>query len=270
MIQFNIFPGGVRRVVTFSYDDGNDKDERLIEMFNRYGVKGTFHLNGRRFIGKTEEELDIYRKRYEGHEISCHTVNHGWLDKMPVVSIINEVMEDRRILEHLAGYPVVGMSYPSGAFDGISVDVLRSCGIVYSRTTRPAQPAHEFPEDYLTWHPTCHHKHDIMTKLETFKNPPRRVPNLMLFYVWGHSYEFNNDDNWDLIENFCREASGLDDVWYATNIEIYDYICALRALRFSVDCSVVYNPSAIPVWFTANGNTVKVGAGETLKIGENV
>ena len=145
MIQFNIFPGGVRRVVTFSYDDGNDKDERLIEMFNRYGVKGTFHLNGRRFIGKTEEELDVYRKRYEGHEISCHTVNHGWLDKMPVVSIINEVMEDRRILEHLAGYPVVGMSYPSGAFDEISVDVLTPAVSFTAAPTYPLNRRMNFP-----------------------------------------------------------------------------------------------------------------------------
>ena len=48
MIQFNIFPGGVRRVVTFSYDDGCDNDARLIELFNKYGVKGSFHLNARK------------------------------------------------------------------------------------------------------------------------------------------------------------------------------------------------------------------------------
>ena len=49
MIEFNVFPGGKRRIVTFSYDDGHFNDERLIEMFDRYGVKATFHLNGEKY-----------------------------------------------------------------------------------------------------------------------------------------------------------------------------------------------------------------------------
>lgn len=267
MIQFNIFPGGVRRVVTFSYDDGNDKDERLIEMFNRYGVKGTFHLNGRRFIGKTEEELDVYRKRYEGHEISCHTVNHGWLDKMPVVSIINEVMEDRRILEHLAGYPVVGMSYPSGAFDEISVDVLRSCGIVYSRTTRPAQPAHEFPEDYLTWHPTCHHN-DMDKYTDYFLSRLDSPWHRPLFYVWGHSHEFKTEEDWARMESFVSQlAAAKDKIWFATNIEIYNYIKALRSLVISADESIIHNPTALDLWVEKDKTEIiKVPAGQTVRI----
>ena len=46
MIQFNVFPNEKRRIVTFSYDDGNINDERLIELFNRYNVKATFFVIG--------------------------------------------------------------------------------------------------------------------------------------------------------------------------------------------------------------------------------
>ncbi len=36
---------GLNKAVTFSYDDGVTQDIRLIEMFNRYGLKSTFNIN---------------------------------------------------------------------------------------------------------------------------------------------------------------------------------------------------------------------------------
>lgn len=39
-------------------------------------------------------------------------------------------------------------------------------------------------------------------------------------YVWGHSYEFDNHDNWDVIEKFCAYMGNRNDIWYATNLEI--------------------------------------------------
>ena len=42
MIEFSVFPGGKKRVLSFSYDDGLEQDERLIKLFNRYGMKGSF------------------------------------------------------------------------------------------------------------------------------------------------------------------------------------------------------------------------------------
>lgn len=36
---------GKKKAVTFSFDDGVTQDIRLIEIFNKYGLKGTFNLN---------------------------------------------------------------------------------------------------------------------------------------------------------------------------------------------------------------------------------
>ncbi|MBR6726588.1 MAG: polysaccharide deacetylase family protein, partial [Clostridia bacterium] len=148
MIQYHVYPGGKKRIVTFSYDDGHHNDERLVALFNKYGVKGTFHLNGKKYIGKTEEELEEYRKRYEGHEIACHTLTHGWPARMPLASLTNEIMEDRRILEHMAGYPVIGMSYPSGSYSDEAIVAHRACGIVYSRTV-DSHKRFLLPNDFL-------------------------------------------------------------------------------------------------------------------------
>ena len=58
---------------------------------------------------------------------------------------------------------------------------------------------------------------------------------------------------------------GRDDIWYATNIEIYDYVKAYENLILSADCSAVYNPSSVDVWIDT-GDTVCVRAGETIRL----
>ena len=45
MKVYHCFPGGKFKALTMSYDDGYMEDIRLIEIFNQYGIKGTFNLN---------------------------------------------------------------------------------------------------------------------------------------------------------------------------------------------------------------------------------
>ena len=82
---------------------------------------------------------------------------------------------------------------------------------------------------------------------------PDKGVRLKLLYVWGHSYEFDNDDNWPLIEEFCQAMGGQDDVWYATNIEIFDCVQTWKQLRFAADSSFVLNPCAASAWVRVNG-----------------
>ena len=262
MIQFNVFPGGKKRVVTFSYDDGRPNDARLALLFNKYGVKGTFHLND---DSETIKDKEKAREIYSGHEISCHTCRHGWLDNMPKSSLINEIFENRRVLEEIAGYPVVGMSYPSGAFSPEAEDALAACGIVYSRTVVSTHNF-SFPKNFLEWHPTCHHR-DAMPLCERF------MANLdsqwwgPLFYIWGHSYEFADEDAWQYMEKLVSTLAGSDKIWYATNIEIYNYKMAQRALYVSADETIFYNPTSIDVWVEKNkSEIICIPAGKTVKI----
>jgi hypothetical protein len=87
-----------------------------------------------------------------------------------------------------------------------------------------------------------------------------------MMYVWGHSYEFDNDNSWELIETFCARAGRRDDIWYATNIEIVDYVKSFHRLQFSASRSFVYNPSASPVWIQANGKIVEIGGGSQVQL----
>jgi hypothetical protein len=43
-----------------------------------------------------------------------------------------------------------------------------------------------------------------------------------LFYVWGHSYEFDMDDiSYEKFEEFCKLISGKEDIYYGTNGEVF-------------------------------------------------
>lgn len=255
------YPHGKRRALTFSYDDGTVHDRRLVDIFNQYGMKGTFHLNSGN-LGKegflTEEEIPAL---FSGHEISCHSCHHPNLLMLEDKDVLAELTEDRRRLERLAGYPVTGMSYPYGDYDRRVLALLVEAGIVYSRTTK-AHRTFKLPYDFLEWHPTCHHTDHILERWEEFLKSDRELP---LFYIWGHSYEFDRQDNWDLIETFCQQAGGREDVWYATNKEIMEYLLAIRRLEWSMDKTRVHNPSAISVFVqTDGGELVEIGAGQTV------
>lgn len=261
-VKFNLYPGGVSHCLTMSYDDAPPEDLRLLEIFNENGIRGTFHIiSGRIFNRMSPEKVG---EIYAGHEISCHMFTHPFSNDLPDMSLLAEITEDRRALERAAGYVVRGMSYPYGNYSKHGIELLRAAGIEYSRTTR-ATNAYTLPEDFLEWHPTCHHNDNILSKFNDFIENDRWGRS-RLFYIWGHSFEFPRNDNWNVIEEFCKTAGGRDDIWYATNIEIVDYVNAQKSLRFSVDCDRVYNPTATDVWFTVNGEKFVCRAGETLEL----
>ena len=246
MIQYHIYPGGKRRIVTFSYDDGPASDERLIDIFNKHGVKGSFHINASRYKNASESEIAHARAVYSGHEVSCHTVSHGWPARMPLQTVVSETLGDRLELERVFGYPVVGMSYPSGSYSREVIEALRCCGIVYSRTTKNTG-GFSLPENFLEWHPSCHHR-DALSLSERFLATLDSEWTHPLFYIWGHSHEFRTEADWEHIEKVVSTLSGNDKIWYATNLEIYDYMTAQKQLRISVDERTFVNPTALDLW----------------------
>ena len=265
MIQLHVYPGGKKRIVTFSYDDGHTNDIRLIELFDRYGVKGTFHLNSKTISTYNDDKLSEIKERYKNHEISCHTVNHGWPARMPMPSLVGEIMGNRKVLEKIAGYPVIGMSYPSGSFSDDAVAVHSACGIVYSRTTL-STGKFLLPEDFLRWHPTCHHK-DALPLCEKFLADIDSQWTFPLFYIWGHAHELKTEEAWAYMESILQKLGNNDKIWYATNIEIYNYMNAQKQLQISVDERTFYNPTAIDVWVERDKkDIIHIPAGQTVTV----
>ena len=223
----------IMKTVTFSYDDGVTQDQRLIDLFDKYGVKCTFNLNSGKAesggpmtcnnvtVAHVKPRLDEIPRIYRGHEVAVHTLTHPSLTTLPDEEVIREVEEDRKILSDIVGEEVVGMAYPNGAVDARVVRLIReNTGVLYSRTT---VSTHDFqPQtELLTFHPTVHH-----TEWETMFDLARQFVEMQpesqqLFYIWGHAYEFDIDDSWDRFEEFLKLISGRDDIRYCTNREAF-------------------------------------------------
>ena len=269
-----LYHNACSKALTLSYDDGIEQDIRLINILNNYGLKATFNLNSGIQSSNSfwndngviirRMELEGLKDVYVGHEVAAHGYTHPFLDRIPREIVVTEVYEDRKLLEKLFGYPVRGMAYPFGTYNKSVMEILKTCGIEYSRTVN-SHGGFSLPENFLEWHPTCHHSEPRLMELaKQFLDA--KFGFMPLFYLWGHSYEFDVCNNWDVIENFCKLVSGREDIWYATNIEIYDYVKAAQNLRFSADCSIVYNPTAISIWLRMRDKVFVVKPGETLQL----
>ncbi len=221
-----------KKFLTFSYDDGVTQDARLVELFNKYGMKATFNINsgslgaaGKIVLsGITVNHSRISKQDlcsvYEGHEVAGHTLTHPNLaDVETDAEVIRQVEADRLQLSELCGYEVTGFAYPFGLDnDCVRVpELLRThTGIHYARTVLSTH-RFELPKDPMRLHPTVYHLDwDKLFSLgEQFLS--LQTEEKQIFYVWGHSYEFDTHDTWGKFEEFLRMMSGKPDIAYVTN-----------------------------------------------------
>lgn len=261
-IRNNLWKDGKSKCLTMSYDDGTIEDYRLVEIFNKNGIRGTFHLNSSFFEYRrdTTVKAEDVKSLYAGHEVSLHTYTHPTLTELPDFVILDEMNIDRKNLEKMCGYTVRGMSYPNGRFDERIKRLCAVCGMKYARTVAPTN-GFALPCDFMEWSPTSHHGADIKGLFDKLISLPSFSLNMPLLYIWGHSFEFERGNSWEHIEDFCSHASNHPDVWYATNIEIYDYVTASRSIDYGLDYHTAYNPSAVSVWISVDGKPVELKPG---------
>ena len=255
-----VWPEGKERALTLSYDDGVKQDRRLVALLRKAGVKATFNINSGKF-GLEEHAPDfrppvdmskVSREEaatlYQGFEIATHGKTHSALTNLGPLAC-SEILEDRLALEKLVPYLVQGHAYPFGNYDEAVKTALRAAGIRYARTVHSTH-GFDLPKDFLEWDPTCHHNDpELMPLIRDFCEAECFTRNPMLFYLWGHSYEFDQFDNWAVIEEFLDYVAGQRErIWFATNGEIVEYLDAAALLQYSADGKRVRNPSAQCVW----------------------
>ena len=282
--RFLRFPEGKFKAVTFSYDDGLYSDIKLAEIFYKYGMKGSFNIStnlmskvgGEHYLSADEIRTKIIPL---GHEIAIHGHTHSAPGLNRPIDVIEEVLTCRKLLEAEFGGIIRGMAYPDSGIKLLSSSnseenikgILKNLDIAYARTTLDDR-TFALPTDFYNWSATAHHTDpELLNLIDNFLAldekklyASRRYPKLMK--IWGHSAEFYNDNNWDLIDTVCDKLSGREDIWYATSIEIFEYVEAFNSLVFSSDGNTVYNPTLKTLWFDIDGVLYSVNSGETLVI----
>lgn len=251
------YPEWKLKALSFSYDDGNIADRQLVKIFNKYGMKATFHIPSARVKRKmanqvTEEEIN---ELYKGHEISGHGANHLALAKLPQDKVDAEIKTDIAEFKRITGKNITGYAYPYGSWSTSVINILKKNGLIYSRVVGNGY-SFELPENFLTWKAYSHHNSNIAAaagKYLAFK--PEKMSVLL---IWGHSYEFPINKNWSAIENFCRQMSGREDIYYASMNDIASYVIACRQTVFSKDGKVLKNNSDKRLFLLHNGKKIIV------------
>lgn len=225
---------GKKKAVTFSFDDGVTQDIRLIQILNKYGLKGTFNLNSALFglkgclnrngldVNHTKVNADEVRSIYAGHEVAVHTLTHPNLTEQNEPTIIHQVERDRELLSSLCGYEVVGMAYPCGGVnndDRVAEVIRKNTGVRYARTITST---HSFAkqENLLRFNPSVY---CVEEALDTFVDEFLASDSAedQLLYIWGHSYEMDAGYiTWEKFESVCEKLSRRTDIFYGTNREV--------------------------------------------------
>ena len=274
-----LFPEGKKRALTFSYDDAVTQDMRLVKLLNEYGMKGTFNINtgllGKKSLhtqeGKQVSHDKLERNQlpeiYRGHELAVHGLTHLDMALVGTGTAAYEIMEDRKSLEEITKAPVRGMAYPFGTYTKELQQTVKSCGIGYARTIN-STGGFQLPEDFFAWHPTCHHSDRRLFELaDQFLQPDLyKYRGPRLFYVWGHSYEFDVRDDWGRMEQFLEKMSENEEIWYATNIEIYEYVSAAGQLQYSATGQYIFNPTLRDIWMMIDGMKVELPSGKVTEL----
>lgn len=266
------------KAFTISSDDGMETDLDFTALMKKYGMKGTFNLNTAFFSpdgaeiqpGRISRPMSVAEtvKLFSDpdFEVATHGHEHPDFTSISEENIVRDITNNRIVLEAMFGKPVRGHAYPFGTHNDTVIKNLASCGIVYARTCIHTEKF-DIPEDseWLRWHPTAHLKY-MGEELDRFiSGVPEREENAWLFYSWCHSYEFRQDNSWEKLEESFKRLRGEDNIWFATNMEIYEYVRAFRNLVYSADGTSVYNPSRFDVCLHYRDGIYEVKAGSSLR-----
>lgn len=276
--RFLRYPEGKAKAVTLSYDDGCASDKRFSDVITKAGLKCTFNICSNCTLSDDEIKEYVLNR---GHEVAVHCAHHRAPGAQSAIAGIKEVLDCRLALEEKFDMIIRGMAYPDTGItyfaNGASYEnikrYLTDLDIAYSRTLNGDNKDFRLPNDWHAWMPTVRHANpevlDYIDEFVNFEMHPsvyiaRRYPRL--FYLWGHSFEFDGANNWELLDTICEKLGNKEDTWYATNMEIYEYVKAYDSLIFSADETKMYNPTLIDIWLEIDGEVMCIKSGETKKI----
>lgn len=297
-IEFSapLYPGYTTKAVVFNYDDAVRYDVELAALLNKYGLKATFNLVGQNIksnIGamapdKSSEEkiFEFVKSVYEGHEISNHSMTHipacfdeGYVGHNSAGAklvgksfeeLIKDTLDCPKYIKEKLGADAIGIAWPQGYaksrrdYETKILPAIIEAGLKYARAAENG--TFKLPTDWFQWSATCHHR-DAVKYTDMFVDFENEG-ELKCFFIWGHSYEFENNKNdpnlgWTMIEGVMKKLAAENDIWKTTNGDVYRYVEATKLVE--VTEKYVKNNSDMTVYYNINGQNVEIKAGETFK-----
>lgn len=266
------YPNGKKKAFNITYDDGVMQDVAFVEMLNRYGLKGTFHLNSQlmreRFSWTHDNGMEVTRlplsavkELYRGHEVASHTLTHPYMSSLSKDEILRQMAEDKATLESVWGREVAGFAVPFSYYSDLIADCARECGFEYARRS-------EFTENYTPCGDFYHWKtgfyHICPGLADYVAGFLNTQEELAVCQIVGHSYDLDAEQLWGTLELICAAVAAREDVWFCTNLELVRYLKAVR--KCIILDSYAQNGSDEIIWLECDGELHCLAPGEVLAL----
>ncbi len=272
-IDVNYYPGWVRKAISFTIDDGNiPMDTKLLSYVKPAGIKGTFnlcspwkltpeeyrnlyegydianHCNLHPFPFTADRNAEIKKEPfdletadkdyyYPTEEEGLYR-NHTWEWKYIATDekYLSLAADCTRDLDAIFGEGTVkDFVWPYGeqpnavvmqGLIGMGFRSIRRTGEVRDRTR------FSLPSDRMHWSYNANHK-TVLEVADLYEVYPDDG-ELKLYCFGVHSIDFERDNNWCDVEEFCnRFGNRPDKYWYAGMGTIFAYEDAVRTLQIT-------------------------------------
>ncbi len=239
------------KIITTSWDDGNKLDLKLLDLLNKYNLKGTFYIpKNSELKSLTDQEIELIA---ETQELGAHTLTHPDLTKLSSdEEISQEIKGSKDFLEQLTGKEIKMFAYPAGKFDLRTKQAVKEAGFIAARVTKQfefniSQAKFEFATTLHVYHSNFrkrnknpHHYSKFLfqplqnsfSQILKLKLPKKSFFSWLnlsqalfdcflvkgkIYHLWGHSWEIEKYGMWDDLENLCRYVSHRQDCLYLNN-----------------------------------------------------
>jgi peptidoglycan-N-acetylglucosamine deacetylase len=230
-------------VLTTSWDDGHRYDVRLARMLKEHGLGATFYVApqnqefAKQDLLTSQEIRDISRD----FEIGAHSMTHCRLPTISEQQAEKEIVESKAVLEQVTGREIKAFCYPGGAYTKVHVQLVKDAGYRYARTVARYAFTVDDPYEAGTSLHVYNHRFDLWQTARFAKFRPIKVLRYLewdalaramfdqvikeggVYHLWGHSWEIDDHNDWERLENVFRYISANPKVKYVTNGELEAY-----------------------------------------------
>ena len=231
--------------VTTSWDDGHELDTKMAALLADHGCPGTFYVSPR------SRELPPARRISDSSlldlssrfEVGCHTLTHPHLTRLPPSDAAHEITNGKNEIEDVLGRTVSSFCYPYGAYDPSHVEMVRAAGFRVGRTTRRfSVTASPDPLQMSTTTHAARYKRDVGRAARRMASPCQAIRmwrdwdvlarNVFeeayacggVIHIWGHSWEVEENDDWQRLSCLLSELAARDDVTMVTNAQLGEHM----------------------------------------------
>ena len=212
-------------------------------MLKEHGLRATFYVapENQEFAKQNLLTLPEIKDISHDFEIGAHSMTHRRLPTISEQEAEREIIESKAVLEQVTGKEIKVFCYPGGAYTKLHVQLVKDAGYRYARTVSRYEFTVDDPYQAGTSLHVYNHRFDLWQTARFAKFRPIRVLRCLewdalaqamfdhvikeggIYHIWGHSWEIDEHNDWERLENVFRYISAHPKVNYVTNGELEAY-----------------------------------------------